>query len=111
MNHSNALSRSAFAAALLALGACSSQVDTKYRGEPVIVGNDHGRSSEQPLRNAASDAQKVYDVLRDLGGFEPKDMVLLRNESADTLRSTLIALNDRIREGSAQPERRTLLFV
>ena len=77
----------------------------------VIIGNDQGRASEQPLRYAASDAQKVYDVLRDLGGFEPKDMVLLRNESASTLRSTLIALNDRIRSSLAQPERRTLLFV
>jgi len=77
----------------------------------VIVGNDQGRASEQPLRYAASDAQKVYDVLRDLGGFEPKDMVLLRNENASTLRSTLIALNDRIRSSLAQPEHQTLLFV
>jgi hypothetical protein len=77
----------------------------------VIIGNDQGRAAEQPLRYAASDAQKVYDVLRDLGGFEPKDMVLLRNESAATLRSTLIELNDRIRSSVAQPERQTLLFV
>lgn len=77
----------------------------------VIVGNDQGRASEQALRYAASDAQRVYDVLRDLGGFEPKDMVLLRNESAQTVRSTLIALNDRIRAHVVRPERQALLFV
>lgn len=77
----------------------------------VIVGNNHGRDSDPSLRYAESDASKVARVLRDLGGFPPANIVLLKHESGPTFRSTLIAVNDRIRGAKALPNSQALLFV
>jgi hypothetical protein len=77
----------------------------------LLVGNDVGHAPDAPLRYAESDAAKVAQVLRDLGGFEPADMVVLRGENASTVRSSLISLNDRIRAVQALPGQQALLFV
>ena len=63
----------------------------------LLVGNNRGDAGEVELKYAESDAQRVHDVLKDLGGFEPADMVVLRGESAPRVQSSLISLNDRIR--------------
>ena len=76
----------------------------------VIVSNNQGAASDGPLRYAATDADRVHDVLRDLGGFEPVNTVLLREENADTVKSTLIAINDRIRQRSSLPDTQVMLF-
>jgi hypothetical protein len=67
----------------------------------LVIGNDHGDASDVALQFAETDAQRVYDVLKDLGGFEPADMVLLRGETATRAQATLISLNDRIRTAIA----------
>lgn len=77
----------------------------------VIIGNDHGHGADVRLRYAESDAAKVAKVLRELGQFRPADMVLLQGEDADTVRSTVIGVNDRIRAAQALPDTQTLLFV
>jgi hypothetical protein len=70
----------------------------------LVIGNDLGASHETPLRYAETDAERVHAALRDVGGFAPENLVLLRGEDADTVRSTLIALNDRLRQrAAAQP--------
>ncbi len=77
----------------------------------LLVGNNRGSASDSPLRYAASDAEKLDAVLRDLGGFPPANVTVLRDESADTFRKTLVAVNDRIRAMSTLPDTQTLLFV
>jgi uncharacterized caspase-like protein len=77
----------------------------------VLVGSNRGAESDGPLRYAESDATRMYDVLHDLGGFEPANLVLLRGESADTVRSTLIAVNDRIRQARALPDTQAMLVL
>ncbi len=77
----------------------------------VVVGNDRGHGADVKLRYAESDAAKMTKVLRQLGEFRPADMVLLQGENAETVRSTLIAVNDRIRAAQALPDTQTLLFV
>ena len=77
----------------------------------VIVGNNSGVADDGPLQYAASDATRVYEVLRDLGDFQPVNMVLLHDESADTLRRTLITVNDRIRSAISVPGTQVMLFV
>jgi hypothetical protein len=77
----------------------------------VVIGNNVGAHSDQPLLYAEADAQRVYDVLHDLGGFAAVNMVVLRNERADTVRSTLIALNDRIRNAMSTPGTEAMLVV
>lgn len=77
----------------------------------VVIGNNLGDVSDVELRYAESDAGKVANVLRDLGGVQPADIVMLRGEDSDTVRSTLIALNARIRASQSSPNDQTLLFV
>lgn len=77
----------------------------------LIVGNNRGDPHEQALRYAESDAQRVRDVLRELGGFEPQNTVLLQGEDAETLQTTLIALNSRIRARMTSPAIKTVLVV
>lgn len=77
----------------------------------LIVGNNQGHGPDLELRYAEADAAKVAQVLRDLGGFQPTDTVVLRGEDAATVRSSLISLNDRIRTSQAIPGQQALLFV
>jgi Caspase domain len=75
----------------------------------VIIGHDRGQRDEVELSYAESDAAKVNDVLRDLGGFNAENIVLLRGEDATAARRALIAMNERIRtRASASP---SMLFV
>ena len=77
----------------------------------ILVGNNRGDGADAALRFASSDAQKMYDVLRELGGFSPENMLLLKEEAASTVRSALISFNDRIRLSAASADTQTLLFV
>lgn len=77
----------------------------------VIVGNNSGDPGEVELRYAESDAQKIYETLKDLGGFSPSNMVLLKGEQSSTLLRTLVATNDRIRSVVSNPEKQAVLFV
>jgi hypothetical protein len=75
----------------------------------VIVGNNLGDSDEQRLRYAEDDARRIYEVLRELGGFRPENMILLRSEDADSVRRSLISVNDRIRTHVASDAQSELL--
>ena len=87
----------------LALG-WSTEARAAVRRYALVIGDDRGDAGEVTLRYAETDAQRVYDVLKDLGGFEPADMILLSGEGAPRIEASLIALNDRIRAtvGAAQ---------
>lgn len=76
----------------------------------VVIGNNQGDRDETNLRYAETDAQKVYDVLRDLGDFPPENMVLLQGEDVDTVQRVLIATNDRIRSRASGRDQ-ALFFV
>jgi Caspase domain len=77
----------------------------------VVIGNDLGLGDDQPLRYAETDARRVLAVLRELGGVEPANAVLLAGESADVVRRTLITVNDRIRSAVALPDTEVVLMV
>ena len=94
-----------------ALLTCSSAALGRVQRFALIIGNDRGHAPDIELRYAETDAGKVAQVLRDLGGFEPADTVTLRGEDAQTVRSSLISLNDRIRAAQAIPGQQALLFV
>lgn len=76
----------------------------------VVIGNNAGADDEQRLRYAESDAQKVQDVLTELGRFAPENTVLLQGKSADAVRSAVISVNDRIRSDVASGDE-AVLFV
>jgi hypothetical protein len=77
----------------------------------LLIGNNRGDGEESPLQYATTDAERMSDVLVDLGGFQPDHLVLLRDPSADIARRTLIALNDRIRASASRPDTQVVLFV
>jgi hypothetical protein len=76
----------------------------------VVIGNDLGSPDEEPLRFAEADARKVFAVLRELGGFQPENMVLLERQTAAEVQRVLISVNARIRT-DAGAGRDTVLFV
>ena len=98
-------------ALLLTLLLCAGSALADVQRFAVVIGNDRGQADDAELRYAASDADKVARVLRDLGGVQPANLVVLRNEDASTARSTLITFNDRIRAAQASPATQTMLFV
>ena len=94
---------------LLFLIAKSARADVERFG--LLLGNDHGDAHDASLRYAGSDAIKVRDVLADMGGFSPANLVVLRDDDADTARRALISLNDRIRTSVSRPGVQAVLFV
>lgn len=98
-------------ALLLTLLLCAGSALADVQRFAVVIGNDRGQADDAELHYAASDADKVARVLRDLGGVQPANLVVLRNEDASTARSTLITFNDRIRAAQASPATQTMLFV
>ncbi|WP_437658471.1 caspase family protein [Sorangium sp. So ce1182] len=103
--------------AALAAAACGLVVASAAPAEArverfaVLIGNNAGEKSEVELRYAENDAAKMYDVLKDLGGFPPANLVLLRSEGAETVRRTLITMNDRVRAAMSSPDTDVLYLV
>lgn len=63
----------------------------------IAVGNNQGRADEPELRFAERDAERVADVLRELGRVEPSDELVLRGTSADGFRTALLRTNAELR--------------
>ena len=77
----------------------------------LIVGNDRGQPTEVELRYAQTDARKVHATLREIGDFEPFNMVLLEDSNAEQFRRALIDLNDRVRALRSRSGTQVVLFV
>ncbi len=77
----------------------------------VVIGNNLGTKGDAPLRYAEADAQKLRDVLRDLGGFAAINVTLLEGEDADDVRKAIIAVNERVRQVVAAPDEQAVLVV
>jgi hypothetical protein len=100
--------RVALAATIL---GCSSLAGAEVERYAVVIGNNVGARDEVTLRYAEQDAARVYDVLKDLGGFKPENMIFLRHEEASTVRRALIAMNDRIRVAGGGSAAQAVLVV
>lgn len=74
----------------------------------VLVGANVGVAGEARLRYAEADAERMAGILRDVGGFDPADVIVLGGTTAESVRRALISVNARLRD-----ERRegSLLFV
>jgi hypothetical protein len=89
---------------------CAGEAQAAIERYAVVIGNNRGEADEKNLRYAQADAAKVYDVLRELGGFAPENMVLLEGEGADAVQRVLIAFNERIRSQTGRTDQ-AVLFV
>jgi hypothetical protein len=76
----------------------------------VIIGHNTGAADEQRLRFAEDDAERVGELLGEVGGVPDENQVVLRGKSADQVRRALIATNERIRVGG-RAGRQAMLFV
>ena len=102
-----ALAVLAAAAALLVPAAAGAEIERFA----LIVGNNQGDPDELELRYAEDDAAKVHEVLRNLGGFRPENMVLLRGEDATGARRALVSLDARLRHETEARGAEAMLFV
>ncbi len=62
----------------------------------LVIGNNLGDTDELPLSYAHADAEKVAQVLTDLGDVRPENTIVLLGEDADTARAALAELNQRL---------------
>lgn len=92
---------------VLSLWALGSEAMAGTERYAVLIAHNKGAKDEATLRYAESDAQKMRDVLVDLGDFRPENVTLLAGEDTTTVRRSLIAINDRLRSESSQ----TMLLV
>lgn len=87
----------------------SARADVERFG--VFIGNNRGAPGEVELRYAESDAEKLHATMRALGDFAPSNIVLLKSESADTVRKTLLSINERVRAATSKPGSEVVLLV
>jgi hypothetical protein len=76
----------------------------------VLIGNNAGARDEITLRFAETDAVKLRDVLVDLGGFRPENIVMLEGQSADSARRAIASVNERVRALPAGQEAILLVY-
>ncbi len=84
---------------VLLAGLSEAAADSRYA---LLVGANRGSSPGQvPLLYAGQDAERMADVLINLGGFSIENIIVSKNPSANKLRGLLAKLNARIRSESS----------
>jgi tetratricopeptide (TPR) repeat protein len=63
----------------------------------LLIGSNIGWANDRPLRYAESDAERMRQVLVELGGFPPDRVYLLRDPSTEQVRARLQSLGDTLR--------------
>ena len=71
----------------------------------LVVGNNRGDPTSEPLRHAERDAEKMRGVLAELGGIPSENMVLLQGAGADEVRRALDDLEVRFADVLASASR------
>jgi hypothetical protein len=97
-------------AILVALALPSRDADARVERFAVVVGANAGAHDEVTLRYAQRDAERVADVLVQIGGFPQENVVRLLGTDEAAVRHALVSVNDRVRaavSGGAQ----VVLFV
>ncbi|HTE54238.1 MAG TPA: caspase family protein [Kofleriaceae bacterium] len=77
----------------------------------VIIGNDLGAAGEAALHYAEADAARMAEVLEDVGGFAPENVIVLRGRDAGSALRAIITVNERIRTRAGALGDDTVLLV
>lgn len=94
-------------ALVLATAAAAAPADSARR-LALVVGANRGGDDRPELKFAVSDAQRFAAVLRDIGGVEPADCLVLEQPSLHDLEAAFAALQQRsgeTRQGQTPPGR------
>lgn len=76
----------------------------------IAIGNDLGLSVEEPLRWAEADAQRVHDVMVDLGGVTSSRAVTLLGARARAVEEALLVVRGQITEARRRGDRTELVL-
>ncbi|MCB9687858.1 MAG: caspase family protein [Alphaproteobacteria bacterium] len=90
--------------AALALGAHAAPLRMA-----VLVGSNQGRGAEADLLYAERDAERMAEVLTELGGFDAEDVVLLRSPGAERVTDVLEEMGRRASWARSQGDEAMLL--
>lgn len=99
--------RPTLAAVALTLLATTAAAETRWT---LVVGNNAGLRTEEPLRYAESDARKVKQVLLELGGASPAHATEVIGLNTTAVRTALDAMRKRM-EAEGTPGDRLTVFV
>jgi hypothetical protein len=83
------------------------QADAEENRYAILIGSNAGDAGEVLLRYAESDAERVGETLRTLGGFSSGNVTILRGRSPSEVKRVLSETNERIRKAQGD----TLLFI
>jgi hypothetical protein len=83
-------------AAWMALSTPAGAADGSLRRFALVVGSNDGGPDRVQLRYADTDALAMAEVLRELGGVDPADLVRLVDPTAAELDAALVALASRV---------------
>lgn len=98
-------------AVALTLAGATPEASGRIHRYAILIGNNVGDARDTPLRYAEDDADKLRDVLQELGDFPPENVALLQGRDARTIRRSIIVFNDRIRASMAGPQVQAVLLV
>lgn len=84
--------------------------DAGERRFALIAGANHGIGEDVSLRYAERDAERMAQVLEDLGDVAPADVILLREATAPRFRSVFDSLAERIERANEGGDE-TLVYV
>lgn len=91
--------------------AFAAPAHAEVRRFALVVGANQGAQLELPLQYAVRDAERMAQVLENLGGVAPEHLVLLRDPDAATLGRVLADFDDRIARLRAQSPQDEVVLV
>jgi hypothetical protein len=100
----------ALAAAASPAAPAGTDPPSPLRRYALVAGSNDGGASRVRLRYAATDAQAMARVLRDLGGVRDEDLVLLVDPDLPTFTAALSRLRETVQAAGPAGERREIVF-
>jgi hypothetical protein len=98
------------AAVAAAAGAASAAGPSPLRRFALVAGSNDGGAGRVRLRYAATDADAMARVLRELGGVRDEDLVLLVDPDLAEFTAALARMRTVVQEGAPSGERREIVF-
>ena len=104
------LSRLILLIALVVAAGLSLPVEAEVRRLVLAAGANNGGVDRELLRYAVSDAEQFVEVLQEMGGLDPADVVLMRDPDLTAFEQGLADLGQRVRAASRRGDRLEVLL-
>ncbi len=93
------------------MDTASANIQTTTHKYALVIGNNRGHDPEKTLYYAERDARKLFDLLRELGGFRAENTTLLTGATADEAWQALRDLERRAAANTDKPGRQSMLVI